>query len=84
VSLVLLEAVLVATIGGVLGSVGSKLLFDFVDVSRFIQGLSVFYVPWTIALFGLITALFVGFISGLVPALRAANLPVLDGLRKVV
>jgi putative ABC transport system permease protein len=84
VSLVLLEAVLVAAMGGLLGAIGTKVLLDFVDVSRFIQGLAVFYVPWAIALFGFITALFVGFISGLVPALRAAHLPVLDGLRKVV
>jgi putative ABC transport system permease protein len=84
VSLVLLEAVLVASIGGVLGSIGTKLLLDAVDVSRFVQGMAVFYVPWPIALFGLGTALLIGFVSGLVPAVRAANLPVLDGLRKVV
>lgn len=84
-SLVIAEAVLVAGLGGLLGAVGTKLLFDSFDVSRITaQFAPVFYVPWPIALFGLGMALLVGFISGLVPAARAAGLSVVDGLRKVV
>jgi putative ABC transport system permease protein len=33
---------------------------------------------------GLAVSLFVGFVSGLVPAVLAANSSVIDGLRKVV
>lgn len=84
VSLVILEAVVVSAIGGLLGAVGTKLLLDAVDLSRFIPQVAIFYVPWPIAGFGLGMALLIGFVSGLLPALRAANLSVLDGLRKVV
>ena len=36
ISLVLAEAVLVAAIGGLVGALGTKLLFDSVDISRFV------------------------------------------------
>ena len=43
-----------------------------------------YYVPWNIALQGLAISLFIGLASGLYPAVRAANLSVIDGLRRVV
>jgi putative ABC transport system permease protein len=83
--LVLTEAILVAGLGGVIGSFGCKFLCDYVDVARFTAGfLPFFYVPWNIALLGLGVSLFVGFASGLVPAFLAANSSVVNGLRKVV
>jgi putative ABC transport system permease protein len=83
--LVLAEAMLVAGVGGVLGSLGSKLLFDLVDVGRYTAGfLPFFYISWTTALLGLAVSLAIGFVSGIFPALRAATLPVVNGLRKVV
>ena len=83
--LVLTEAVLVAGLGGVIGSLGSKALFDFVDIAPYTGGfLPFFYVSWNIALLGLAVSLFVGFISGLFPAVFAANSSVINGLRKVV
>jgi putative ABC transport system permease protein len=85
VSLVLAEAVLVAGIGGLIGAFGSKLLFHTVDISQFMsQFVAFFYIPWPIAVFGLGAALLIGFVSGIIPAVRAANLSVIDGLRKVV
>ena len=58
---------------------------DYVDVARYSGGfLPFFYIPWNIALMGLGVSLFVGFASGLVPALLAANSSVINGLRKVV
>ena len=61
------------------------MLCDVVDVSRYTAGfLPFFYVPWNVALQGLAVSLFVGFASGVLPALRAANLSVVDGLRRVV
>ena len=83
--LVLTEAILVAGLGGALGTLGCKALCDFVDVAKYSAGfLPVFFVPWKIALFGLAVSLFVGFVSGVVPALLAANSSVINGLRKVV
>ena len=83
--LVMTESVLVAGAGGVLGSLGCKGLCEVVDLSQFTAGfLPFFYVPWNVALLGLARVLFVGFLSGIYPALRAANLPVVDGLRRVI
>lgn len=83
--LVLAEAVLVAGIGGLLGSFGCKLLCDVVDISRYSAGtLPFFYVPWTTAIAGLVVSLAIGVISGIIPAYLAARLSVINGLRKVV
>ena len=85
VALILSESVMIAGIGGLLGSVGIKLFCDAVDLSKYTAGyLPFFYVPWSTAFGGLVVALGVGVISGLVPALRASRLSVVNGLRKVV
>jgi putative ABC transport system permease protein len=82
---VLVEAMLVSGLGGVLGAFGSKLFFDVVDVARYSAGmLPFFYVPWTTAIFGFAVSVAIGLASGLVPALSAANLSVVTGLRKVI
>jgi putative ABC transport system permease protein len=83
--LVMTESVLVAMTGGLLGSFGCKWLCDVVDLSQFTAGfLAFFYVPWSVALQGLAVSMFIGFASGIYPALRAANLPVVDGLRRII
>jgi putative ABC transport system permease protein len=85
VFLVLTEAVLVSGVGGVVGALGCKLLCDVVDVSQYSGGfLPFFYIPWPTALMGLAVSLLIGFASGLVPAINAARLSVVNGLRKVV
>lgn len=83
--LVLAESVLVAGVGGAFGALGSKAFFDLVDISRFTAGfLPFFYIPWSVALQGLAVSLCVGFLSGLLPAMQAARLSVIDGLRRVI
>lgn len=83
--LVLAESMLVAGTGGAMGALGCKAFCDVVDISRFTAGfLPFYYIPWNVALQGLGVSLFIGFASGFLPALRAANLPVVDGLRRVV
>jgi putative ABC transport system permease protein len=85
VVLILAESVMIAGIGGLLGSIGIKLLCDYVDLSKYSGGmLPFFYVPWSTAIGGLIVAVAIGVFSGLVPALRASRLSVVNGLRKVV
>lgn len=83
--LVLAEAVLISGLGGLVGTLGSKAFFDAVDVSKYSAGfLPFFYVPWSTALLGLAASLAIGLVSGLVPAVRASRLSVVNGLRKVV
>src|SRR3954452_641807 len=83
--LVLAEAIIVAGVGGMLGAFGSKLFFDVVDVAKYSAGfLPFFYVPWNTALVGLGLSLLIGLASGVLPSFRAAQLSVVDGLRKVV
>jgi putative ABC transport system permease protein len=83
--MVLTESVLVALMGGIVGSLGCKLLFDVFDVSPYTAGaLPFFFIPWQTAILGLGSSLIIGFVSGLFPAVAAARLGVIQGLRKVV
>jgi putative ABC transport system permease protein len=83
--LVLFEAMLVAGVGGVIGAFGAKGLFDLFDISPYTGGfLPFFYVPWPTAIMGFAASLLIGLISGLWPAIQAATLSVINGLRKVV
>lgn len=82
---VTLEALIVTLLGGLAGSIGAKLLFDSYDLAAHAGGfLAAFFVAWPTALLGLSLAFWIGLASGLVPAIRAATLPVVQGLRKVV
>lgn len=83
--LVLIEGTILAGIGGVLGAIGTKFLFDWIDLARYTAGfIPYFYVPWRTALLGLGLSVAVGLLSGLIPAIQAARMSVIDGLRKVV
>ena len=85
VNLVLAESVIVTMIGGALGALGAKALFDVVDISRYTAGrLPFFFIPWPTALLGLGAALGIGFVSGIIPAINASRMSVVNGLRKVV
>ena len=67
------------------GRSGSKAFCDVVDLSKYSGGfLPFYYVPWNIALEGVAISLLVGLGSGIYPAVRAANLSVIDGLRRVI
>ena len=82
--LFLSEAIAIGMLGGVMGALGAKLLFDTVDFSKLIPGLGWLYVPWSTALWGVALATGIGLISGIIPAWRAANVSVIEGLRKIV
>ncbi len=82
--MVLCEAILIGLLGGAAGALGAKLLFATVDFSRWLTGFGFMYVPWRTALWGMALAAFIGLASGIIPAWRAAQLSVVDGLRKVV
>jgi putative ABC transport system permease protein len=80
--LVLGEAVVIAVLGGLLGVVGAKLLFDVVDISRFVF-MPFFHIPVSTIGVGMLVAAGIGLASGAVPAWRAASTRVVDGLRQV-
>jgi putative ABC transport system permease protein len=82
--LFLSEAVLIGMLGGILGAFGGKLLFAVIPLSKLMTGLGAVYVPWNTALAGVALGTGIGLVSGIIPAYRAANVSVIEGLRKVV
>lgn len=84
---VLIETMLLALAGGILGAAIAWLLFDDYTAStlgsNFSQVVFAFQVTPQLLATGLQWALVIGFIGGLFPALRAARLPVTTGLREL-
>jgi putative ABC transport system permease protein len=78
--LVLGESLLVAVIGGALGIVAAKLVAP--GLSSFLYGNRVFLPASKLAV-GLVLALVVGTLAGVLPALSAMRLKVVDALRRV-
>src|SRR5215831_5009772 len=80
--LVLAESILIAVVGGTIGVISAKVLYGFgaPEFSGFLQdfGISIATVIFCIVLSGLI-----GLFSGGVPALNAARIKIIDGLRQV-
>lgn len=84
-TLLLAEFTLLAVIGGVVGSLGAKALYSAIDVGALTQGFLLgFAVEPQTVIACVAAAIAVGLVAGGVPALRSANLSVVDGLRKVV
>ena len=83
---VMIEALLLAVIGGALGALIAYVLFNNFSVStlgqNFTQVVFAFKVTPTLVSRGLTIALIIGMIGGLVPAIRAARLPVTTALRE--
>jgi len=84
---VLLETLLLAVAGGLIGAGIAWLLFDNYTAStlgaNFSQVVFEFRVTPALLASGLKWALAIGFLGGLFPALRAARMPVTDGLREL-
>ncbi len=83
---VMVESLLLALGGGVLGAILAYGLFNGMSVStlgqNFTQVVFDFKVTPALVIEGLIIAVLVGMIGGLLPAVRAARLPVTTGLRE--
>jgi putative ABC transport system permease protein len=83
---VLIEALLLALAGGLLGALLAYLLFNNLSVStlgqNFTQVVFNFQVTPQLVARGLIIAVLIGMLGGLLPALRAARLPVTASLRE--
>lgn len=84
-TIMLTEFILLTLIGGAIGSFGAHYLFLFVDAGKmtqgFLQNLGVHAKTLAVCM---ATAAGIGLIAGGLPALRASNLRVVDGLRRVV
>jgi putative ABC transport system permease protein len=83
--LMLFEFVLIALIGGAVGVFGARLAYRAINMTELTQGFLVaFSVNNETTIICMIASLLVGLIAGGLPAMRSANIPVVDGLRKVV
>jgi putative ABC transport system permease protein len=84
---VMIEALLLAVAGGLLGAVIAYVLFNNMSVStlgqNFTQVVFNFKVTPELVARGLIISIVIGMIGGLLPAIRAARLPVTTGLREL-
>ena len=85
---VLTEALLIGLVGGILGALISYFGFNGVRASTmnfttFSQITFAFTVTPSVLVLGLVYALILGFIGGLLPSLRAARLPITTGLREL-
>jgi putative ABC transport system permease protein len=87
VASVMAEALLLSVLGGALGAVLAYTLFNGYSVSTLGQGFTQvafnFAVTPALVWQGLFWALAIGFLGGLMPALRAARLPVTAALRAI-
>lgn len=82
--LLMAEGVLITLTGGLLGCLGARALYSAVDMADFTQGVfQRFEVTWQIVVLGLGFAFVLGLLSTAVPAYRASNLTVAEGLRHV-
>ena len=86
VTSVMVEALLLALVGGVLGALFSYLVFNgftvsTLNVASFSQIAFDFKVSTEILVLGIVWALVIGFIGGLLPAINAATIPITAALR---
>ncbi len=84
---VMIESLLLALVGGILGALFAYVFFNNLSVStlgqNFTQVVFSFKVTPQLVLEGLIIAVAIGMVGGLLPAIRAARLPVTTGLREL-
>jgi len=85
---VLAEALLIGLVGGLIGMAIAYFAFNGLRASTmnfasFSQITFAFTVTGAVLLQGLVYALALGFIGGLLPSLRAARLPIATGLREL-
>lgn len=82
---IMLESLILALVGGLLGALAAYVLFNNMAVStlgaNFTQVVFRFAVTPTLVAYGLVIAIVIGMIGGFLPALRAARQPVTTALR---
>ena len=88
VASVLTESLALAALGGVAGGLAAYAAFNgyqtsTINFQTFSQVAFAFRVTGGLLLMGLVAALFMGFFGGLLPAWRAARLPIVNALREL-
>ncbi len=82
---VMIEAVVLSLVGGAIGAAVAYLLFNGISRStlgqNFTQVVFAFKVTPRLVVTGMVIAMIVGFLGGLLPAIRAARMQVTDALR---
>jgi putative ABC transport system permease protein len=83
----MIEALLLALAGGLIGAALAYVMFNNMTVStlgqNFTQVVFNFKVTPELVVRGLFISIVIGMIGGLLPAIRAARLPVTTGLREL-
>lgn len=88
VSSVLTESLALAAVGGLVGGLAAYAAFNgyqtsTINFQTFSQVAFAFRVTGSLLVLGLVAALFMGFFGGLLPAWRAARLPIVSALREL-
>jgi putative ABC transport system permease protein len=82
---VMIEALLLALVGGIIGALLAYVLFNNLSVAtlgqNFTQVVFGFKITPALVVRGLIISILIGMIGGFLPALRATRLPVVESLR---
>jgi putative ABC transport system permease protein len=77
------ESILIAGIGGLLGVAAGRGIYALAhQIAPMVIQIS--NMPWEVMAWGMLVAGGIGFASGIVPAVLAARLSVIDGLRRIV
>ncbi|MGH7741657.1 MAG: ABC transporter permease, partial [Candidatus Eiseniibacteriota bacterium] len=79
-AMVLAEAVAITLLGGLIGAFGAKQLFAGFSMGGFLPPM---VVRWSTVWTGIAVALFVGAVSGWIPAWQASRLRIVNALRRV-
>jgi putative ABC transport system permease protein len=82
----MIESLILAAIGGVLGAIATYLLFNGLTAATlggsFTQVVFALKFSWSLVLQGLILALIIGLVGGVFPAWRAARVPLLAAFKE--
>lgn len=82
---VMIESLVLSFVGGAFGALLAYVLFNGISVStlgaNFTQVVFAFKVTFGLVVSGLVIAVTIGFVGGLLPAIRAARMQVTDALR---